>query len=647
MYEFRRNRYALLTLFILVSFQPLYSQYYQKIHSHNDYRQLVPFYQAYSQRVSSIEADVFYRDGQLLVAHDLEELNSAYTLKSLYVKPIVEQFIKHGGKAWPDSNNKLILMIDIKSSTEPALSSIISLLNEFPLVFDQTQNPNAVRVIITGNVPDPEYFENYPTIVSFDGTFYRSYTEDQLKRVSMISVPFYNYSRWNGKGSMKKQEKIMVQDAIDKAQELKKPIRFWASPDGVTAWNTFHQMGVDYINTDRVENCADYFKNISDMNYSISNKKQHLSTVRGTNKLDKITGGFKGFDPENIMIAETVPLYSPSYLNDGENSKLKNVILLIGDGMGMNHISVAHAVNKGLTMLNMNYIGLQFNSPLDSYTSDSAAAGSAIATGKPHNNRHISMDEDGAENFSITDYAIEKGLAAGVVTLGNIADATPAAFYGHSLERDSSDLITRYLLKKKLNLLVGGGTTLFTDRRDGLSLSDFEQVYEIVNDVNQISNSDGQLLCVDNLMDQAATQETIGLLADVTGNAIKKLSKDSDKGFFLVVEGAKIDYAGHSNSLMGTVSEMLSFDLAVAEALKFADTNGETLVIVTSDHETGGLVLVDGDQEKGLITARFTTDDHTPAMLPLFAYGPGAHLFTGTYWNYEIANKIIELLQFK
>ena len=150
-----------------------------------------------------------------------------------------------------------------------------------------------------------------------------------------------------------------------------------------------------------------------------------------------------------------------------------------------------------------------------------------------------------------------------------------------------------------MNLLVGGGTTLFTDRRDGLSLSDFEQVYEIVNDVNQISNSDGQLLCVDNLMDQAATQETIGLLADVTGNAIKKLSKDSDKGFFLVVEGAKIDYAGHSNSLMGTVSEMLSFDLAVAEALKFADTNGETLVIVTSDHETGGLVLVDGDQEKG------------------------------------------------
>ena len=153
-------------------------------------------------------------------------------------------------------------------------------------------------------------------------------------------------------------------------------------------------------------------------------------------------------------------------------------------------------------------------------------------------------------------------------------------------------------------------------------------------------------LCVDNLMEQSSYTETIGLLADVTGSAIEKLMKESEK-VFLGGRRCKIDYAGHSNSLAGTVSEMLSFDLAVAEALKFADTNGETLVIVTSDHETGGLVLIDGDQEKGLITARFTTDDHTPAMLPLYAYGPGAQFFTGTYWNYDIANKIIELLQLK
>lgn len=647
MYKFRGYRDAFMALLIAMTFQPLYSQNHQKIHSHNDYRQLVPFYQAYSQRVSSIETDIFHQDGLLLVGHDLEELNRAYTLKRLYIKPIAEQFIKNGGKAWPDSDENLILMIDIKSSTEPALNTLITLLNEYQHVFDPTLNPNAVRVIVTGNVPEPEDFEKYPPIVCFDGTVDRFYTEYQLKRVAIISVPFYNYAHWNGKGSMKKAEKIKVREAIEKAHKINKPIRFWASPDGVTAWNTLYQMGVDFINTDRVERCADFFKNISDMNYSIHKEKQEVSSIRRTDKLDKITSGFNGFDSGNIQLTEPIPLYSPSHLNDGVNSRLKNVILLIGDGMGMNHISVAQAVNKGLTMLNMKYTGFQLNSPLDSYTSDSAAGGSAIATGKPHNNRHISMNEDGTENFSITDYAFEKGIATGVVTLGNIADATPAAFYGHSTERDSSDLITRYLLKKKLNLLVGGGTTVFTDRRDGLNINDFKKDYEVVHDVQQIKNIADPLLCVDNLMEQAATQETIGLLADVTGSAIEKLIKESKKGFFLMVEGAKIDYAGHSNSLAGTVSEMLSFDLAVAEALKFADTNGETLVIVTSDHETGGLVLIDGDQEKGLITARFTTDDHTPAMLPLYAYGPGAQFFTGTYWNYDIANKIIELLQLK
>lgn len=636
-----------MTLLIAIIFQPSHSQNHQKIHSHNDYRQLVPFYQAYAQRVSSIEADIFYRDGLLLVGHDLDELNNAYTLKKLYIEPIVEQFIKNGGKAWPDSDNTLIFMIEIKSSTEPALNSLITLLNQYQNVFDTTHNSKAVKVVITGNVPEPEDFDKYPPFIYFDGTFDQSYSDNQLERIEMISVPFYNYTNWNGKGSMKKPEKIMVRQAIDKAHKINKPIRFWASPDGVTAWNTMYQMGVDFINTDKVERCADFFKNISDMNYSIRNDNQQTSSLKRTDKLDRITSGFDGFDSENIHLTEYAPVYYPSHLNDGDNKKLKNVILLIGDGMGMNHISVAQAVNKGLTMLNMKYIGFQLNSPLDSYTSDSAAGGSAIATGKQHNNRHISMYEDGTENYSITDYAIEKGIATGVVTLGNIADATPAAFYGHSTERDSSDVITRYLLKKKINLLVGGGTTVFTNRQDGLNINDFKDVYEVVYDVKQINHLDGPVLCIDNLMEHAATQETIGLLAEVTGSAVNKLTKESEKGFFLMVEGAKIDYAGHSNSLAGTVSEMLSFDLAVAEALKFADKNGETLVIVTSDHETGGLVLVDGDQEKGLITARFTTDDHTPAMLPVFAYGPGAQYFTGTYRNYDVANKIIELLQLK
>ena len=111
-----------------------------------------------------------------------------------------------------------------------------------------------------------------------------------------------------------------------------------------------------------------------------------------------------------------------------------------------------------------------------------------------------------------------------------------------------------------------------------------------------------------------------------------------------MVEGAKIDYAGHANSLPGSVVEMLSFDLAVAEALKFADNNGETLVVVTADHETGGLTLIDGDRSTGLITGYYVTDDHTPIMLPVFAYGPGSQDFCGVYWNTQIFHKIKALL---
>lgn len=614
------------------------------IHSHNDYKQTVPFYQAYSQGVSYIEADVFFHNGKLLVGHDLEDLKDNITFENLYINPIVDLFKQNEGKAWAQSDNILTLVIELKSKVNPTLDEVVKVLDKYPEVFNSAINPNAVKVVITGNVPAPENFKNYPFYISFDGTF-RTYSPDELKRVAMISVPFYQYAKWNGKGAMTKEQKEKVQKAIDEAHQLGKPIRFWSSPDGVTAWNTFHHMGVDIINTDKVEACADFFNNFIDKNYYIDGTKhKEMQGVKGTDRLDKITSGFKGFDRDKIQLTKPVAVYSPTYRNDGMNKPVKNVILLIGDGMGINQINVADAVNRGLSILNMKNIGFQRNNPLDSFTSDSAAGGSALATGKPHNNRHIAMNADSTINLSLTDLASAKGLACGVVTLGNIADATPAAFYGHSVERDDADAITQYLLDGKLTILAGGGTDVFTKRQDSLTIDDFQKKYEYINSYLEIEKSKGPVLCVDNLMDLAATQETIDLLAKITKLSIDKLTKTSKKGFFLMIEGAKIDYAGHSNSLAGCISETLSFDLAVAEALKFADENGETLVVVTADHETGGLTLVDGDINKGLVTARYTTDDHSPAMPPVFAYGPGAQNFRGVYWNYDIANKIKILL---
>lgn len=616
------------------------------IHSHNDYSQRVPFYQAYSQGVYSIEADIFCTaDGKLLVGHDLIDLNAQKSFEQYYIDPLVRIYGENSNKPWPDSDNDLQLMIELKSATEPALAGVVSLLSRYPHVFDPSINPNAVKVVITGNLPNPSSFGDYPKFIFFDGRIDVDYTPGQLERVALISHPFNKCAKWNGKGTLKAAEKKEVMAVIGKAHSLGKPVRFWGTPEGVTAWSTLFNMGVDIINTDRVEKCVDFFRNYDDKNYRIQVGQINTKGTVTTDRLDKTTSGFKGFDREKIQLTEPVDVYVPSYQNDGRSKKVKNVIFLIGDGMGLAQINVAETANKGLTLLNMKSIGLQKNSPKDAYTTDSAAGGSALATGKATNNRHISMTEDGVANESLTDVAFSNHMACGVITLGNLADATPAAFYGHSKDRDNTDEITNYLLNGKLSLLAGGGMDVFTGRNDSEEfIGKLKQVYELTDDFEDIPRTNRKTICADGRMDLAATPGTIGLLAQITRYGIDKLNSESKNGFFLMVEGAKVDYAGHSNSLGGVISEMLSFDLAVAEALKFADKDGSTLVVVTADHETGGLTLVDGDRATGSIIGYFVTDDHTPIMLPVFAYGPQSNLFNGVYNNTEIFYKILKAL---
>ncbi len=641
----KKNIIYLFLLGILLSIQAG-AQTRVLIHSHNDYRQIVPFYQAYSQEVYSIEADIFStNDNKLLVGHDIEDLEDNKSFEEYYINPLVRLFQENNNKPWANSDNELQLMIELKSPTEPALTNVVNLLSNYPNVFDRDVNSNAVNVVITGNLPHPETFKKYPKFISFDGRIEVEYTPEQLERVSLVSHPFKECANWNGKGTLTALEKEKVNNVINKAHSLGKPIRFWGTPEGVTAWNTLYNMGVDIINTDRVEKCVDFFRNFEDKNYRIQIGAKNSKGTVTTDRLDKTTSGFKGFDREKIQLIEPIETYTPTYRNDGESKPVKNVIFLIGDGMGLAQINVAETANKDLTLLNLKHIGLQKNSPKDAYTTDSAAGGSALATGKATNNRHISMTEDGEVNPSLAEIAFENNMACGVITLGNLADATPAAFYGHSKERDNSDEITDYLLDGKLSLLAGGGMDVFTGRKDSEEfISKLTKVYELTDDYEDIPNIDRKIICADGRMDLAATQGTIDLLAKTTKYGINKLNNENKDGFFLMVEGAKIDYAGHANSLGGAIVEMLSFDLAIAEALKFADENGETLVVVTADHETGGLTLIDGDRETGLITGYFVTDDHTPIMLPVFAYGPQSNSFNGVYNNTEIFHKILKTL---
>ena len=614
------------------------------IHSHNDYAQRVPFYQAYAQQVSSIEADVFLHDGQLLVGHDVEDLRADMTFEALYVEPIVTLFARNGGRAFRDSDQTLQLMVELKSETDPTLRAVAALLGRWPEVFDPEVNPAAVRVAVTGRVPAPEAFDRYPRFLGFDGAWDADYTPEQLERIALISTNFRDFSQWNGKGTIIPAEKERLEQVIDRAHEQGKPVRFWNAPEGTTVYYTFYDMGIDYINTDKPEVCAAFFADFGNKNFRIGERRTASSGVTGTKRLDRTTRDFRGFQNDKLQLSEGIDTYCPTHRNDGGKGRIRNVIFLIGDGMGLSQITAAAYANCGLTLMNFNYIGLQRNNALGAFTTDSAAGGSALATGERHANRHISMTEQGEAVPSLSDWFRGKGLPVGVVTLGNAVDATPTAFYGHSVERDNADELTRCLLDTPVDLLCGSGIRQFTERGDGIDLiGELSKNDRFVRSIDEINAAEGRVVCIDERMDEAAEESNLGLLAEATRAAIDKLQERGDKGFFLMVEGAKIDYAGHSRCLPGSVIEMLSFDLAVAEALKFADENGQTLVVVTADHETGGLVLLDGDEQSGRIMGVYTTDDHTPAMLPVFAYGPGADRFCGTYLNTEIARRIREL----
>ncbi len=614
------------------------------IHSHNDYAQRVPFFQAYAQQVSSIEADVFLHDGQLLVGHDVEDLRADMTFEALYVEPIVTLFARNGGRAFRDSDQTLQLMVELKSETDPTLRAVAALLGRWPEVFDPEVNPAAVRVAVTGRVPAPEAFDRYPRFLGFDGAWDADYTPEQLERIALISTNFRDFSQWNGKGTIIPAEKERLEQVIDRAHEQGKPVRFWNAPEGTTVYYTFYDMGIDYINTDKPEVCAAFFADFGNKNFRIGERRTASSGVTGTKRLDRTTRDFRGFQNDKLQLSEGIDTYRPTHRNDGGKGRIRNVIFLIGDGMGLSQITAAAYANCGLTLMNFNYIGLQRNNALGAFTTDSAAGGSALATGERHANRHISMTEQGEAVPSLSDWFRGKGLPVGVVTLGNAVDATPTAFYGHSVERDNADELTRCLLDTPVDLLCGSGIRQFTERGDGIDLiGELSKSYRFVRSIDEINAAEGRVVCIDERMDEAAEESNLGLLAEATRAAIDKLQERGDKGFFLMVEGAKIDYAGHSRCLPGSVIEMLSFDLAVAEALKFADENGQTLVVVTADHETGGLVLLDGDEQSGRIMGVYTTDDHTPAMLPVFAYGPGADRFCGTYLNTEIARRIREL----
>ncbi len=327
----------------------------------------------------------------------------------------------------------------------------------------------------------------------------------------------------------------------------------------------------------------------------------------------------------------------------------KNIILMIGDGMGITHITAATIYNKNtLNLERLPVVGLMktFSTQL---ITDSAASATAMATGKKTYNGAIAMDARKNKLKTIVEIAEDKGLATGIVTTSSVTHATPAAFYSHQPRRSRVNReVSAEFMTQGIEVLMGGGKRYFKkehrqDKRD-LLRELRRKGYTVVDKLSEVGKDvPRKMVCLIDDMQPSGYNKRGDFLPDATHKAAQILDRDKD-GFFMMVEGAQIDWGGHSRNSKFIINEMLDFDRSVGKAIDFAEADGETLVIVTSDHETGGYSINDGSLKKGEVKTKFTDDYHTATMVPLYAFGPGAEQFGGTIDNTEIFIKSCQLL---
>lgn len=336
-------------------------------------------------------------------------------------------------------------------------------------------------------------------------------------------------------------------------------------------------------------------------------------------------------------------------------AEIKNVILFIGDGMGISQVAAASMKSLGtgnrLHMERMPVTGLLYTYSASALVTDSAAASTALATGHSTNKGMISINPRGQRIATILEACRDKGMSTGLVATYAITHATPAGFASHVTSRNDQQEIASQYLQNRVDVLLGGGRQFFLpqsapgsarkDDKDLISKSR-EMGYLYVQTQEELMKAQaGRILGLFAL--SALPSEPEPSLAAMAEKAVSLLSRN-EKGFFLMVEGSQIDRGGHANDLENTLLQTLLFDEAVEAGLDFALKNKETLVIVTADHETGGLGINSGSLDGRNLQAGWTTRSHTAVPVPLFAYGPGAERFTGVKHLTDVPKIIAALL---
>lgn len=343
---------------------------------------------------------------------------------------------------------------------------------------------------------------------------------------------------------------------------------------------------------------------------------------------------FGYFKEANLNYTELLP-------TDEEGRLVKNLIFMIGDGMGHSHIEAAsqHLLpdERKLDIQKIPYKGEVITNNINGETTDSAASGTAYATGYKTVNKALGKDQHGNNLMNILEYAKKEGFATGIVTTQKLNDATPAAFSAHVFDRHSDD-ITLQQISSGIDVLIGGGRTDFEKHQELIE----KKGYTYINNMDDFNKTKADkifaILRTSHFMDDKNTPS----LAVLTKKAIEVLSKN-EKGFILIVEEGLIDTYSHAKNINSVLTKVLEFDKAVRVSLNFARSNHDTLVVVTADHETGGLKLKEGTVSKDW----FTTTEHTNVNVPIMAFGLHARgINNQTLENNEVNRYIVRNLGF-
>jgi alkaline phosphatase len=318
--------------------------------------------------------------------------------------------------------------------------------------------------------------------------------------------------------------------------------------------------------------------------------------------------------------------------------KPRNLIIFIGDGMGVAQVYSAMTQSGfSMTFPAFPVTGFSITYSANRYITDSAAGGTALATGEKTDNGMIGVRPDSTAIPNLMEMAKAAGFSTGVISTSTVTHATPASFIAHDPSRESYEDIARWFLKGTADVFIGGGVNHFRVRKDSTDLTiDLKKMgYDVVYTMDDLKKSGSSKiagLMADGDMPYIETGRDPQYLAEATAKAIEVLSHNK-KGFVLMVEGSEIDWACHDNNMKRSVDETLDMDRAVKVAYDYALKNGNTLIVVTADHETGGMTITGGDVEKKTVSGAFTTKGHSAVMVPVFAYGQGSEAFAGIHDN--------------